>query len=405
VFFDGRELLADELGVDPSPLLTELYEEIVAEPVDCAEAPTPVEGTPRAAPPAPAMLPAGVADFTGRQAEVARLGRWLAMDGRVPAIPHSLPSLSIDGCPRRALITGPPGVGKSALAVHVAQAVKNSYPDGQLFADLGGGGPAPVHAHSVLAWFLRALGATPDEIPCDTQERAQVYRSMLARRRVLVVLENAASDEQVQLLLPAGRGCGVLISSVEPLAVVPVDQQIDLRPFNVHEALNFLGRATDPARVLADRAAALELVASCGRLPLALRILSLQMSRKPHWSLRRMLAHLQAEQTRLDRLQAGALRVRPALDRLFEAIEDCWLGQVRLLADLPSPVFSALSVGRFLGMSESGAEQVLEHLLDRRLLEVTGRCVGRPALYSFPTLTRLAARELRRDNGSALIGR
>jgi hypothetical protein len=296
-----------------------------------------------------------------------------------------------------ALVSGQPGVGKTALAVHVAQMGKGSFPDGQLYADLG---QAPVEIRDVLAWFLRALGASADEIPCDTQERAQVYRSLLARRRVLVVLENAASDEQVRLLLPAGVGCAVLITSVEPLAAVPVDHQIELGAFGVDEALDFLSRAGGRARVMNERAAALELVDSCGRLPLALRILGLQLSRKPHWSLRRMVAHLGAEPTRLDRLQAGALCIRSALDRLFDAIEDHWLPHVRLLADLPMPAFSAVSVGRALGLSESVAEHILEHLLDRRLLELTGPCVGRPTVYSFPTLTRLAARELRRHHGS-----
>jgi DNA-binding SARP family transcriptional activator len=402
VYFEGREQLADELGVDPSPLLTELYEEIVAEPTDGPGVRTPAASP---GPAAPAMLPADVADFTGRRSEVARLNRWLGLAPRLPW-GHGKPDLTpgqqlSDGSrPHMAIISGHPGVGKTALAVHVAHAARNAYPDGQLYADLGGAGRPWVDAHDVLAWFLRALGAAADEIPSDTQERAQVYRSLLASRRVLVVLENAASDEQVQLLLPAGVGCGVLITSLEPLAAVPVDHQIELGAFSVDEALDFLGRAGGRGRVRRERPAALELVDNCGRLPLALRILGLQLSRKPHWTLRRMVAHLRAEPTRLDRLQAGALCIRSALDRLFDAIEDHWLAQVRLLAELPMPDFSADSVGRALGMSENVAEHVLEHLLDRRLLELTGPCAGRPPIYSFPPLTRLAARELRRHHGS-----
>jgi len=302
-----------------------------------------------------------------------------------------------------ASIIGPPGVGKTALAVHVARLARDSYPDGQLFVDLSDVGRSQLHGGEVLAWFLRALGATGDEIPRDIQERAQVYRSMLAKRRVLVVLENAASDEQVELLLPAGDGCGVLVTSVEPLAVVPVGHQIDLTAFTVDESLAFLGRVDGRTHDLKDRTAALELIASCGRLPLALRILSLQLSRKPHWSLQRMMAHLRAEQTRLDRLQTGALSVRPALHRLFDAIEDRWLGQVRLLAHLPMTAFSTASVGRALGMSESMAEHLLEYLLDRRLLEITDTGASRPALYSFPTLIQLAARELSCDHESSLL--
>jgi DNA-binding SARP family transcriptional activator len=405
VFFDGRRLLADELGVDPSPLLTELYEEIIAEPADSA-VPTPLPAAPRGPVSPPAMLPADLADFTGRQAEIARLSGWLGLDPRLSASlprtasPVPLRQVSSEGRPRMALIIGPPGVGKTALAVHVAQVGKESYPDGQLFVDLSGVGRSRLDSRDVLAWFLRALGATAEEIPRDIQERAQVYRSVLAKRRVLVVLENAASDEQVELLLPAGDSCGVLVTSVEPLAVVPVDHQIDLASFSVEESLAFLGRMDGRAHGRKDRAAALELVDSCGRLPLALRILGLQLSRKPHWSLQRMVAHLQAEPTRLDRLQTGALSVRPALHRLFDAIEDRWLAQVRLLADLPTPAFSTVSVGRALGMSESVAEHLLEYLLDRRLLEVTDPGATRPALYSFPTLTQLAARELCCDHGS-----
>ena len=409
VYFDGRELLAEELGVDPSPLLTELYEEIVAEPAEPAALSTPVLPTASVPVSAPSMLPTSVADFTGRQDEVARLSHWLGLDPQLsasrPAIagPIPLQQVSSRSRPRMALITGSPGVGKTALAMHVAQAARNSYPDGQLFADLDGAGRCPVDSRDVLAWFLRALGVAADQIPADTQERAQVYRSKLARRRVLVVLENAASDEQVKLLLPAGDGCGVLVTSVQPLAAVPVRHHIDLAPFSVEEALAFLDRTEGRAHRTKDRAAALELIDSCGRLPLALRILSLQFSRKPHWSFRRMVAHLHSEPTRLDRLKAGELSIRPALNRLFDAIEDRWVRQVRLLADFPTPTFSAISVGQSLGIPESVAEYLLEYLLDRRLLVVTDLGPARPALYSFPTLTQLAARELRNDGGSVSV--
>ena len=400
VFFDGRDLLADELGVDPSPLLTELYEEILAEPADGSTSGASAGGPPGTVTPrwpVPAMLPPALADFTGRQSEAARLSRWLGLENPATSTAAGPPAPGLEaghGRPRMALISGPPGVGRSSLAVHVAQLGRASYPDGQLFVDLRSAGQSKVDVRDVLAWFLRALGAGADEIPCDTQERAQVYRSLLARRRVLVVLDNAASDEQVQLLLPAGAGCGVLITSVEPLAAVPVTQQIDLGPFDVDDALAFLRRAGGRDRVQLEHPAALELIDSCGRFPLALRILSLQLSRRPHWSLHRMVSHLHAEGTRLDRLQAGALQVRPALDRLFEAIEEGRLSQIQLLADLPTPTFSADAVGRFLGVSESLAEHILEHLFDRRLLEIIGRDAGRRAIYSFPPLTRLAAREL-----------
>lgn len=406
VFFDGRELLADELGVDPSPLLTELYEEIVAEAPDAPPPGPPAEpagGTGRAPapqPPAtiPAMLPPDLADFTGRRSEIDRLFRWLAVDGAPAGSAGPTPARQpAAGRPRLALVSGPPGVGRSSLAVHVAQRARASYPDGQLFVDLGA--PGGVQTRDVLAWFLRALGVARDGIPSDTQERAQVYRSLLARRRVLVVLDNVASDEQVHLLLPGGAGCGVLITSSEPLAAVPVDRQIDLGPFDIAEGMLFLHRSGAHRRVQLERAAALELVHSCGRFPLALRILSLQLSRKPHWSLRRMVAHLRAEATRLDRLQAGSLCIRSALNRLFDAIEDGRLTQLRMLADLPTATFTADSVGRLLGVSESLAEHILEHLLDRRLLEIAGHDAGRGPLYGLPPLTRLAARELRRDPG------
>lgn len=410
VFFEGRELLADELGVDPSPLLTELYEEIVAEPPE-GPPPGPAGGTwpsaalpgPRMPETVPAMLPPDLADFTGRRSETDRLCRWLGVDGETVPAGSELPSQHREpgaGRPRLALVSGPPGVGRSSLAVHVAQRVRATYPDGQLFVDLRAPGEARVPVRDVLAWFLRALGASPDRIPNDTQERAQVYRSLLARRRVLVVVENAVSDEQVHLLLPAGAGCGVLITSTEPLAAVPVDRQIDLGPFDIAEAMLFLRRAGAHQRVQLERAAALELIDSCGRFPLALRILSLQLSRKPHWSLRRMMSHLRAEATRLDRLHAGSLCIRPALDRLFDAVEDGRLTQLRMLADLPTPTFTADAVGRLLGMPESVAEHILEHLLERRLLEVAGHDAGRRPLFGFPPLTRLAAREVRRGPGA-----
>ncbi len=383
VFFEGREMLAEELGVDPSPMLTDLYQEII-----CDE---PVVGLSSVSSPAmlhaslptvrPAMLPADLMDFTGREP-------WCAWMSTLLTDPR------VDGGngPRLCLVTGMAGVGKTALATHVAQACRSEFTDGQLHADLGGA-HHPVDPADVLAWFLRALGARPAEIPSDFQERAQLYRSHTANRRMLVVLDNVAGDEQIRSLVPAGPQCAVIITSRVPLASVPFTHQFDLRPPNTAEAVELLARLTDPLRVTADRDAARRLVEYCGRLPLAIRIAGARLAARPHWTLRRMVDMMVCESSRLDQLRCGPLDIRSSFAHAFDALEGGTRGAITALAHIGLTVFPAGVAADALDLPETAAEQILESLVDARLLEAGEVAGDGRTVYRFHSLVMLLARE------------
>ncbi|GAA3439126.1 hypothetical protein GCM10018954_087460 [Kutzneria kofuensis] len=208
VYTDTRRVMVDELGIEPGAELRELHHRLLAvdEPRQQPVAPPPAQPSrrpivpfmdePLPAPISPAQLPADVADFTGRTALVKRLTAMLTPRTHRTA-------------PPRALVAGIGGVGKTALAVHAAHQVRQHYPDGQLYVDLRGAGPDAADPLNVLSAFLRAFGVSPNSTPADLDERAAMYRSVLASRRVLVVLDDAADAAQIQHLLPGSATCGV----------------------------------------------------------------------------------------------------------------------------------------------------------------------------------------------------
>ncbi|WP_305788054.1 AfsR/SARP family transcriptional regulator [Symbioplanes lichenis] len=237
--------LGEELGASPGPRLRDLHTALLrGESVG-----------PGSRPAAPAQLPSAVRHFSGRATELADLDRWTAAWA---ADPHALGIVAV---------TGPPGVGKSALVVHWAHRNGPRFPDGILHADLRAGG-RPVSSHDVLSRFLRALGVPGDAVPADTDERAAGLRTLLARRRMLMVLDDAASTAQIRPLLPGTASCPVLVTSRTPLTDLVSRHgahRLPLAPLPTPDALALLralgGAATD----------AEEALARCGNLPLDLR--------------------------------------------------------------------------------------------------------------------------------------
>ncbi|MGW3297206.1 BTAD domain-containing putative transcriptional regulator [Streptomyces xiamenensis] len=257
VYREAREHLVAELGLEPGPELRELERRVLAgEPVG----PGRRAGGP--APLPPAQLPADVPRFTGREAELAALDRLLAGS----QITGSLP----------VVVAGTAGVGKTALAVHWAHRARARFPDGQLYVDLAGDGPdRPVPPGDALAGFLRALGPEGGTaMPRETAERAARFRTLLDGRRLLVVLDNAHSAEQVRPLLPGGPSCVVLVTSRNPLTGLAVREgahRLSLERLPPADA-RVLVRALLGTRALAEPRAVDTLIERCARLPLALRI-------------------------------------------------------------------------------------------------------------------------------------
>ncbi|TDQ00564.1 AfsR/SARP family transcriptional regulator [Labedaea rhizosphaerae] len=254
---DARRTLVDELGTEPSPPLRALHEQVLR--ADPALDPL---GRARPLRTEPAHLPADLPSFTGRLAQLAVLDKLLERRAWAgPAI---------------CVVGGVGGVGKTALAVHWAQRVRDQFPDGQLYVDLRGHGElAPVDPADAAAGFLRALGVADRDVPLDGDERSVLLRSLLAARRLLMVLDNARSAQQVRPLLPGSSGCVVLVTSRAELAGLAGLNDAVLVRLDVlgdGEGRDLLARLLGADRVAAEPGAAAELVAVCDRLPLALRI-------------------------------------------------------------------------------------------------------------------------------------
>ncbi|MBC7273722.1 MAG: winged helix-turn-helix domain-containing protein, partial [Streptomyces sp.] len=263
VYADTRRLLAEELGVDPRPGLRDLQQRILQADPGLAEPPAP-EAEPPATPVRPAQLPASVPDFTGRASFVAELSDVLASaEGRVMAV---------------SAVAGIGGVGKTTLAVHVAHGARPAFPDGQLYVDLQGAGPRAAEPVTVLGAFLRALGTADSAIPDSLEERAALYRSVLSGRRILVLLDNARDAAQIRPLLPGTEGCAALVTSRVRMVDLAGAHLVDLDVMSPDEALALFTKIVGEERVASERKAALDVVAACGFLPLAIRIAASRLS-------------------------------------------------------------------------------------------------------------------------------
>jgi tetratricopeptide (TPR) repeat protein/Mrp family chromosome partitioning ATPase len=320
----------------------------------------------------PAQLPPDVADFTGRDEQLEQLLELLR--------PHS---------PDQAVVitalAGMAGVGKTALAVHAAHRLRERFPDGQLYVDLRGADRVPVDPAGVLARMLRTLGVarTPDTL----EERVDLFRSRLAGRAVLLLLDNAVSERQVRPLLPGSPTCSVIVTRRNHLAGLAGVRLIDLDVFEPAQAVELLSRIVGAERVAAELDVAEHLVRLCGYLPLAVRIAGARLAAKPHWSLNRLVERLDDEHRRLDELRLGDLEVRAGVTLSYEALDPAARRALRLLGLLDVPSFAAWVAAAVLGIPPAGAEDLIERLVDAQLLEVTGD------RYRFHDLIRVLARE------------
>ncbi|MFD0025657.1 BTAD domain-containing putative transcriptional regulator [Streptomyces sp. NPDC058382] len=379
---EGQRILAGELGIAPGPALQELHEQILA---DSPELGLPAEISVLASPTAvPAHLPPSVASFTGRRTELASLDRLLEhLNG------SALPVGSI---------TGTGGVGKTALAVQWAHQVAARFPDGQLFADMRGydGEELPRRPGAVLDTFLRALGVPGSQIPAELAERTALFRSVLDGRRVLVVLDNALSFQQIQPLLPGnGRSC-VLVTSRDSMGSALAGDYcfvpMQLGSLEQDEAIALLSGVAGDARFSRDPVGAARLSELCDRLPLALRIAAARLAAKPHWSVRTLVARLEDQHRRLDELTLDERGVRAGLRLSYRDLPPDTARMFRLLGVLGVPDFAAWAGAALLGIDPVDAEDLIEQLVDAQLLEPLRGANGL-VRYRFQDLLRLFARE------------
>lgn len=373
-FDQGRRLLIDELGVDPGPQLRATHAMILrADELDPAPPEPPARHVAPA--PTPSQLPPDIADFTGRVADVQRLCEHLlsAGGGTAPAI---------------CAVVGKPGAGKSTLAVHVAHRIRAHFADGQLYVTLRGQEPVDV-----LARFLRSLGVSDGAMPTGLDERALLYRSLLADRRMLVVLDDAASAAQVRPLLPGGGTCAVLLTGRTWLTGVAGATHLDLPVFGEHEARELLGRLAGEHRIAAESAEATAIVRLCGQLPLAVRIAGARLAARPRQPLGRFVARLSAARHPLDEFTLGDLQVRGSLGLSYAELPPVARTTLCLLGWLGTPEFPDWLVAPLLDCPVHEADLAVETLVDAQLLDISGVDAAGSTRYRLHDLTRAFARE------------
>jgi len=377
VYSRHRAELAEELGLDPGGALRGIHEAILGGDRPAApDTDTPVRVT------APAQLPPDVAGFTGRH------GPLKTLDGLLPDVDGPATAVVISA------IAGLAGVGKTALAVHWGHRVRKHFPDGQLYVNLRGhaAGP-PLSALEALTHLLRSLGEPPEDIPADAELTAARYRSRLAQRRVLVVLDNAADAEQVRPLLPAGPGCMVLVTSRNRLTgLVARDgaRPLTLDVLDPDEAVLLLTRILGEDRVAAEPDAAAELARACSYLPLALRIAAANATNHPGSSLADQVRSVGGERPLAALEVAGDERasVRRAFDLSYEVLPADTRRLFRLLGLVFVPEVTADASAALAAVASDRAADDLDRLAAAHLVHQTA-----PGRYGCHDLLRHFAAE------------
>jgi tetratricopeptide (TPR) repeat protein len=387
VYREARTTMIEELGIEPNEQLQQLEYAILTSD-DSLNAPVQnakVTLTPpaAAAPGVPSLLPTDIADFTGRLKQIDEIRQQLLG--------------SADDRPRLAVpvvvVVGKPGVGKTTIAVHVSHLIADRYPDGQLFADLHSGALRPLSPMQVLERFLRALGVPGTAIPDGLEERAEMYRALLADRRVLVVLDNAGSESQVQPLLPGNPASAVIITSRGRLGGLAGAVHVEVEVFDSAQSIELLSHIAGAERVQSDLESAATLARLCGRLPLALRIAGARLSARQHWSIEQLVGRLDDETRRLDELKHGDMAIRASISLTYESTGEAARRLFRLLAVLDTQLFSGWVAAALLDVPFIEAQDLLDDLADAQLIETTGVGYGLHSQYRFHDLIRVFARE------------
>ena len=405
-----RAVLADDLGMDPGPVLQRLNAQILAadpalaaldydvsqsRPVPLTTAAAPRPTADQAGPaadrsrPTPAELPPDIADFTGRQELVRHLESLLAPP---PYTPHEPGRAAVSVC----VVRGTGGLGKTTLAVHAAHRVREHFPDGQLHIDLRGTRESAVSPTDALARFLRSFGVEDQALPREEDERAALYRSLLASRRVLVVLDDARDPAQVRPLLPGTAGSAVLVTSRHAMTTLDGASRLDLGVLSPEQARALLARIIGEQRAAAEPEAVDAVLARCAGLPLAIRIAAARLGSRPDWTVAALAERLADESGRLDELQAEDRAVRATFAVSYAELPASAgpdaadpARAFRLMSLSEGPDIDLLAAAALLGQDAEPVAEALGGLVQAHLLESTSR-----ARYRYHDLLRLYAREL-----------
>jgi DNA-binding SARP family transcriptional activator/tetratricopeptide (TPR) repeat protein len=393
-----RVTLVEELGIDTSKVLCDLETAILRQDPSL-DVPAPAGWLRMSAPvaPIPAQLPPGVAGFVGRGAELDSLDAILSQAGPDGAGNYAAVAITA--------IAGTAGVGKTALAVHWAHRVAEQFPDGQLYANLRGfdlAGPA-VEPGQALRGFLDALAVPPERVPASLDDQVALYRSLLAGKRMLVVLDNVRDAEQVRALVPGAPGCLAIVTSRNRLTgLVARDgaHPLSLDVLTMAGARELLTRRLGARRVGIEPDAVKEIITRCARLPLALTIAAARVSASPGFP----LAHFAAEMRQADQVldpfggDDAATDVRAVFSWSYRALGTDDARLFRLLGLHPGPDITVGAAASLAGITLDQARALLAGLTRGHLLTE-----HRPGRYAFHDLLRAYAAEQARihDHDSA----
>ncbi|MEH0841324.1 BTAD domain-containing putative transcriptional regulator [Micromonospora sp. CPCC 205711] len=373
VYREGRRIYAEELGIEPGAALQELHQRVLAGDLALA--------VPENRPAAPVRsLPRAISDFTGRQQTIARLVKEIHEDAA-----------------RIQLIDGMAGSGKTTLAVQIATALADRYPDAHLFIDLHGHSErSPLTPAAAVATLLRQLGVPAERVPLDLDDRLALWRSELAGRRALVVLDNAADADQVAPLLPNGPDCLVLITSRRRLVGLDEGRPSSLPVLDADEAVELLGRVAGEERVAAEPGAAAEVVRRCGYLPLAIRLAGARLAHRPRWRVADLAERLASGRDPLAEFAAGERSVGRAFSLSYAQVSPTAQRVFRLLGLHPGVRFDNRVAAALAELPLPETQDVLDELVDAHLAEE-----AEPGRYRLHDLLREYARSLLDDPGHA----
>jgi DNA-binding SARP family transcriptional activator len=325
----------------------------------------------------PAQLPADIGDFTGRTGLVDHMCAMLAArQGDNP------------GAVQVVVVAGSGGLGKTSLAIHAAHRLRRQYQDGQLYVDLLGATSQPQAPADVLARFLRDLGVESSQVPADAEERSALFRTRLAGRRVLLLLDNARDAAQVRSLLPGSATCAVIVTARSRMPDLASTQLVDLEVLDDDESLTLFTKIVGEKRAAAEPESTAEVLVACAGLPLAIRICAARLAARSRWSIQTLAERLRARL--LDELRTGDMAVRASFQVSFDSLPRAGspARAFRLLGLWQGPFVGLSAAAALLGRTEDETAEALEILVDACLLESPA-----PDQYRFHDLLRVYAAE------------
>ncbi|GAA3684218.1 AfsR/SARP family transcriptional regulator [Streptomyces iranensis] len=368
-----RRTLANELGIEPSFSVRQLHQRLLAgDPALDGASPAGRFGS--TAPVPPAQLPPDIADLVAPESLVAELEQALtaSCDSQTTAL------LSL---------TGMGGVGKTTLAVRLAHQLRHLFPDGQFFTSLKSGGARPVIPVDALEGFLLAIGIPPAETPTSLEARSQLFRSWCADRRVLLILDDAVSEEQVRPLLPGGPRCAVIVTNRKPLYGLSGARHVELNPLSSEDGLELLLRITGRPRDQEELQAANTIVKLCDNLPMAIRAVGVKLANPTGFSLKKTAARLADKRKRLGELKSGDLDIQEKIRESYQAIGDLERELLRSLSEQSATAFTVQEAAALIG-AKSQVEAQLRTIYEARLLLTDPVCSGE-LRYILPELVRV----------------